>query len=198
MQFLADIETVCEECQGKRFRPEVLEIRFRDRSVDDILQMTSEQAFRFFSGHYRIQTKLNAMRQSGLGYLRLGQALSTLSGGEAQRLRIASMLAGIPIEESENAASNRKPAKLMQAGRTLFLFDEPSSGLHPHDVDGLIQCLDFLLQTGHSVIVIDHHRSLIQHADWMLQMGPGPGQRGGQIIDSGPLPCGERSDITGK
>jgi excinuclease ABC subunit A len=198
MQFLADIETVCEECQGKRFRPEVLEVRFRDRSVDDILQMTSEQAFRFFSGHYRIQTKLNAMRQSGLGYLRLGQALSTLSGGEAQRLRIAAMLAGIPIEETDNAAGNRKPAKLMQAGRTLFLFDEPSSGLHPHDVDGLIQCLDFLLQTGHSVIVIDHHRSLIRHADWMLQMGPGPGQRGGQIMYSGPIPSGEHSAIGGQ
>ncbi len=184
MQFLADIETVCEECEGKRFRPEVIDVRYRDRSIHDILNMTSEQAFRFFNGHYRIQTRLNAMRQAGLGYLRLGQSLSTLSGGEVQRLRIAAMLAGVPIEETDTPAGNRKPAKLTQSGRTLFLFDEPSSGLHPHDVDGLIRCLDFLLQTGHSVVVIDHDASLIRHADWVVEMGPGPGSLGGKVVHS--------------
>lgn len=186
MQFLADIETVCEACEGKRFRPEVIDVRYRDRSVYDILNMTAEQAFRFFNGHYRIQTRLNAMRQAGLGYLRLGQSLSTLSGGEVQRLRIAAMLAGVPIEETDTPAGNRKSAKLTQSGRTLFLFDEPSSGLHPHDVDGLIRCLDFLLQTGHSVVVIDHDSSLIRHADWVVEMGPGPGCLGGNVMHSAP------------
>lgn len=186
MQFLADIETVCEECSGRRFRPEVLEIRYRDRSVFDILNMTADEAFTFFNGHHRIQQRLNAIRQTGLGYLRLGQPLSTISGGEAQRLRIAAMLAGIPLADGEVAAENRKAAQLAKSGRTLFLLDEPSVGLHMQDIDRLVGCIDFLLQTGHSVIVIDHDRALISQADWEIEMGPGPGQQGGTIVRSSP------------
>ncbi len=184
MQFLADIETVCEECSGRRFRPEVLEIRYRDRSVFDILNMTADEAFTFFNGHHRIQQRLNAIRQTGLGYLRLGQPLSTISGGEAQRLRIAAMLAGIPLADGEVTAENRKAAQLARSGRTLFLLDEPSVGLHMQDIDRLVGCIDFLLQTGHSVIVIDHDQALISQADWEIRMGPGPGQNGGQIVCS--------------
>lgn len=186
MQFLADIETVCEECSGRRFRPEVLEVRYRDRSVFDILNMTADEAFSFFNGHHRIQQRLNAIRQTGLGYLRLGQPLSTISGGEAQRLRIAAMLAGIPLSGGEVAAENRKAAQLARSGRTLFLLDEPSVGLHMQDIERLVSCIDFLLQTGHSVIVIDHDQALISQADWEIEMGPGPGKRGGQIVRSGP------------
>ena len=186
MQFLADIETVCEECSGRRFRPEVLEIRYRDRSVYDILNMTADEAFTFFNGHHRIQQRLNAIRQTGLGYLRLGQPLSTISGGEAQRLRIAAMLAGIPLADGEVAAENRKAAQLAKSGRTLFLLDEPSVGLHMQDIERLLGCIDFLLQTGHSVIVIDHDQALISQADWEIEMGPGPGKLGGQIVQSGP------------
>ena len=186
MQFLADIETVCEECSGRRFRPEVLEIRYRDRSVYDILNMTADEAFTFFNGHHRIQQRLNAIRQTGLGYLRLGQPLSTISGGEAQRLRIAAMLAGIPLADGEVAAENRKAAQLAKSGRTLFLLDEPSVGLHMQDIDRLLGCIDFLLQTGHSVIVIDHDQALICQADWEIEMGPGPGKHGGKVIRSGP------------
>lgn len=186
MQFLADIETVCEECNGRRFRPEVLEIRYRDRSVYDILNMTADEAFTFFNGHHRIQQRLNAIRQTGLGYLRLGQPLSTISGGEAQRLRIAAMLAGIPLANGEVAAENRKGSKLSNSGRTLFLLDEPSVGLHMQDIERLIGCIDFLLQTGHSVIVIDHDRTLVSQADWEIELGPGPGKQGGQIVRSGP------------
>lgn len=186
MQFLADIETVCEECNGRRFRPEVLEVRYRDRSVFDILNMTADEAFTFFNGHHRIQQRLNAIRQTGLGYLQLGQPLSTISGGEAQRLRIAAMLAGIPLSDGEVAAENRKAAHLAKSGRTLFLLDEPSVGLHMHDIERLTGCIDFLLQTGHSVIVIDHDQALISQADWEIEIGPGPGKQGGQIVRSGP------------
>ncbi len=186
MQFLADIETVCEECSGRRFRPEVLEIRYRDRSVYDILNMTADEAFTFFNGHHRIQQRLNAIRQTGLGYLRLGQPLSTISGGEAQRLRIAAMLAGIPLADGEVAAENRKAAQLAKSGRTLFLLDEPSVGLHMQDIERLVGCIDFLLQTGHSVIVIDHDQTLISRADWDIEMGPGPGKLGGLVVRSGP------------
>lgn len=187
MQFLADIETTCEECGGQRFRPEVIEVRYRDRSIYDILNMTADEAFRFFNGHHRIQTRLNAMRQSGLGYLRLGQSLATLSGGESQRLRLAAMLAGIPLTEGETAALNRKSSGLVRSGRTLFLLDEPSCGLHPHDIDALVTSLDFLVQTGHSVVVIEHDPQLLRHADWNIQLGPGPGRFGGLIVHSGPV-----------
>ena len=184
MQFLADIQTTCEECSGRRFRPEVLEIRYRDRSVHEILCMTSDEAFTFFNGQHRIQQRLNAVRQVGLGYLRLGQPLSTVSGGEAQRLRIAALLAGIPPEDGDTAARNRKAAALTKAGRTLFLLDEPCSGLHLQDIERLRTCLDFLLQTGHSVIVIDHDPALISHADHHIQLGPGAGRLGGQVVKS--------------
>ena len=182
MQFLADIQTTCEECGGRRFRPEVLEIRYRDRSVHEILCMTGDEAFTFFNGHHKIQQRLNAMRQVGLGYLRLGQPLSTVSGGEAQRLRIAALLAGIPLEDGDTAAQNRKTAVLAKVGRTLFLLDEPCSGLHLQDIERLRRCLDFLLQTGHSVIVIDHDPALISHADHIIQLGPGAGRHGGHLV----------------
>jgi excinuclease ABC subunit A len=184
MQFLADIETVCEECHGRRFRPEVIEIRYRDRSVSDILDMTADEAFTFFNGHHRIQQRLNAVRQSGLGYLRLGQPLSTVSGGEAQRLRIAAMLAGVPLTDGDTAAKNRQASQLTRSGRTLFLLDEPSSGLHLQDIDRLLNCIDFLLQMGHSVIVIDHDEFLTSRADWHIEMGPGAGKLGGRIVRS--------------
>ncbi len=184
MQFLADIETPCEECGGRRFRPDVIEIRYRDRSVFDILNMTADEAFSFFNGHHRIQQRLNAVRQTGLGYLRLGQSLNTISGGEAQRLRVAALLAGIPLSEGDTSAENRKAATLTRFGRTLFLLDEPSSGLHMQDIDRLLNCIDFLLQTGHSVIVVDHDNFLISQADWQIEMGPGPGKLGGQVMRS--------------
>ncbi len=184
MQFLADIQTTCEECNGRRFRPDVLEIRYRDRSVHEILRMTGDEAFTFFNGHHKIQQRLNAVRQVGLGYLRLGQPLSTVSGGEAQRLRIAALLAGIPLEDGDTAAQNRKAGALTRAGRTLFLLDEPCSGLHLQDIERLRTCLDFLLQTGHSVIVIDHDPALTSHADHIIQLGPGAGRLGGQVVMS--------------
>ncbi|MCA9033489.1 MAG: excinuclease ABC subunit UvrA [Planctomycetaceae bacterium] len=182
MQFLADIQTTCEQCQGRRFRPDVLEVRYRDRSIFDILQMTSDEAFAFFNGHKRIQQRLNAMRQAGLGYLRLGQPLSTLSGGEAQRLRIASLLAGVPLSETESATTDGKKKRGRDGGRSLFILDEPSTGLHMDDIDRLMTCLNYLVQTGHSVVLIEHDDYLLSKVDYTIQMGPGAGRAGGRII----------------
>lgn len=184
MQFLADIDTPCSTCGGHRFLPEILEIRYRDRGVHEILQMTCDDAFRFFHGQYRIQHRLNAMKQAGLAYLPLGQPLSTVSGGEAQRLRIAAILAGVPCD-LDPVTSSSAP-RLTRSGRTLFVLDEPSCGLHPADVDRLVECLQFLLQTGHSIVVIDHDPRLLQHAQWQIHLGPGPGRHGGKIIHSAP------------
>ena len=121
MQFLADIQTTCEECSGRRYRPEVLEIRYRDRSVYEILCMTGDESFTFFNGHHRVQQRLNAMRQAGLGYLRLGQPLSTVSGGEAQRLRIAALLAGIPTGKWRNVCKKSQSCRTHR-NRSYFVF----------------------------------------------------------------------------
>ena len=184
MQFLADIQTTCEACSGRRFRPDVLEVRYRDRSIHDILKMTVEQAFTFFNGHRRIQQRLNALRQAGLGYIRLGQPVSTLSGGEAQRLRIAALLAGVAFEGDDLPVSARAAAAKKTTQRTLFILDEPSTGLHLQDIAALMKCLNHLVEIGHSVIVIEHDREVIRHANHIIELGPGPGKLGGQIIRS--------------
>lgn len=186
MQFLADIDTPCSQCSGKRFLPEILEIRYRDRSAHEILQMTADDAFRFFHGQYQIQHRLNAMKQAGLSYLPLGQPLNTLSGGEAQRLRIAAVLAGVPLDHEPTGNARTQP-RLTRSGRTLFVLDEPTVGLHPSDVRRLIECLGFLLQTGHSVIVIDHDPLLIANSDWEIRLGPAAGKYGGRVIHAGPV-----------
>ena len=180
MQFLADIQTTCEACAGRRFRPDVLEIRYRDRSIDDILQMTVEEGFVFFNGHRRIQQRLNALRQAGLSYLRLGQPVGTLSGGESQRVRIASLLAGVPLDDDLPVAGKR------EGQGTLFLLDEPSTGLHMRDIDALMKCLHHLVEIGHSVVIIEHNPRVLRQSDYQLVIGPGPGRRGGQIVSAGP------------
>lgn len=181
MQFLADIETTCEACSGRRFRPDVLDVRYRDRSIYDILQMTADTAFTFFNGNRRIQQRLNALRQAGLGYIRLGQPASTLSGGEAQRLRIAALLAGVDINE-DGQLTNAGKVSRPQAQGTLFILDEPSTGLHLQDIAALMKCLNHLVDIGHSVIVIEHDQEVIRRADHVIQMGPGPGKQGGQMM----------------
>jgi excinuclease ABC subunit A len=185
MQFLADIEMTCEECSGRRFRPEVIDIRYRNRSIDQVLDMTAGEAFTFFHAQPRIQSRLNALRQAGLDYLRLGQPLTTLSGGEVQRLRLAALLAGVPLAEGEVAAGNRRESGRTRAGRTLFLLDEPSVGLHAADLDRLQDCFTHLLQTGHSIVFVDHNPRLIAAADWRIELGPGAGRYGGRIVFNG-------------
>ena len=167
MQFLADVYMKCPECQGKRYRREVLDILYRGKSIADVLDMTVREAFAFFRGQRKVQVGLQRLIDVGLDYVRLGQAANTLSGGEAQRLKLAGHL----------AAGGRN--------RTLFLLDEPTTGLHFSDVVKLLDCFDALLDQGHSLIVVEHNLQLIQAADYILDVGPGAADNGGQIVTQG-------------
>jgi len=170
MVFMADIYVPCEVCRGRRFRPEVLDVRVKGRSIADILEITVDEAIRFFVKEDRLGQTLWYLQQVGLGYLRLGQAATTLSGGEAQRLKIARELAG---------ASGKK-------GRKLYLLDEPTTGLAGADVKKLLAVLDRLVAAGNTVLVIEHNLDVIKSADWVLDMGPEAGGRGGRLVVAGP------------
>ena len=169
MVFMADVYVPCDVCQGRRFRREVLDVRVRGRSIADILDMTVDAAMRFFIRERRLGQALWHLQQVGLGYLRLGQAATTLSGGEAQRMKIARELIG--------------PGG--RAGRKLYLLDEPTTGLSGPDVKRLLDVLDALVEAGNTVVVIEHNLELIKSADHVIEMGPGPGARGGRIIAAG-------------
>jgi excinuclease ABC subunit A len=167
MQFMADVLKRCDECHGTRFKPSVLEVKYRDRNISDVLSMTVEEAFGFFRGRKRVQSRLKLLIDAGLGYIELGQPVGTMSIGEAQRLRLASFLA---------TGSSR---------RTLFVMDEPTSGLHPVDVLRLIESFNALIDVGHSLIVIEHNTLMMAHADHVIDIGPGPADDGGQIVATG-------------
>ena len=170
MHFMAAVTVRCDACQGRRFRPEVLEVTFRGKNVDQVLDLTIEQAHAFFHGHDRLRRRLQVLMDAGLGYLRLGQSTSTLSGGEAQRLKLASFL-DRPLSDAPE----------------LYLFDEPTTGLHLADIDVLYRTLRRLVQRGDSVIVVEHSPDLIARADWVVDLGPGGGSHGGRLLFSGPL-----------
>ncbi len=172
MQFLSDVYVACPQCNGRRFRPEILGVRYRDRNVDDILQMTVDQALAFFGNRRPIVNALTPLATVGLGYLRLGQPLNTLSGGEAQRLKLSRFL-GTGPKENGNAA-----------GR-LLIFDEPTTGLHFEDIRILLEALQALVDRGHSVLVIEHNLDVIKSADWVIDLGPEGGDRGGRIVAAG-------------
>ena len=170
MQFMADIELECETCKGTRFKNEILEIKFDEKNIADILHMTVDEALEFFTenGETKIVTKLKPLQEVGLGYLQLGQSSSTLSGGEAQRVKLASFLVkGVTTE------------------KTLFIFDEPSTGLHFHDINKLLTSLQALIELGHSVIVIEHQPDIIKSADFIIDIGPEAGKYGGEVVFAG-------------
>jgi excinuclease ABC subunit A len=167
MQFLADIEAVCEECNGLRYKQETLEVRCRGRSIAEVLDMTIEEARDFFAGEKAILKKLGVLEEVGLGYIRLGQSSSTLSGGEAQRLKLASFITRADAEH------------------TLFIFDEPTTGLHFDDINKLNACFGKLLEQGNSLVIIEHNPDIILQADWIIDLGPGAGDRGGEIVAEG-------------
>ncbi len=169
MQFLEDIIITCEACGGKRFRPEILKVKYRDKNISEVLNMTVDEAIPFFQSHHRILSKLQILKEVGLGYLTLGQSTNTLSGGESQRLKLAQH-----IGQS-------------QEGRNLFIFDEPTTGLHMADVELLLMTFGKLLFQGHSIIVIEHNLDLIQCADYIIDLGPEGGEEGGSIIAEGDL-----------
>lgn len=167
MHFLADVQMRCPECRGTRYRADILKATYRDRSIADVLDMSAAEAFDFFRGAEKVQAKLQRMLDVGLGYLSLGQSASTLSSGEGQRLKLAEFL----------ASSTRK--------RTLFVMDEPTTGLHDDDLVRLVDCLDALLHDGHSLIVIEHNPLLMLSADHIIDLGPGGGDQGGTIVAAG-------------
>ena len=171
MQFMADVHLGCDACEGKRFKKEVLEVKFHDKSIFDILEMTVSDALAFFKLHGEIKLcqKIQALEDVGLGYVALGQSSSTLSGGEAQRIKLASFL----------VKGNTKD-------KTLFIFDEPTTGLHFHDINRLLGAFNALLDKGHSMVVIEHNIDLIKCADHIIDLGPGGGIHGGQVIAQGP------------
>ena len=168
MQFLADVELVCEECKGMRFKPSLLEVRYKGRSIHNVLNMTVREALLFFGNVNRIATRLRVLDDVGLGYLRLGQSATTLSGGEAQRVKLASYLAKRTSE------------------RTLYIFDEPTTGLHFDDINRLLAAFRHLIEAGGSIIIIEHNLDVIKSADWIIDLGPEGGDEGGYVVAQGP------------
>ena len=181
MQFMADISLQCDECKGQRFKDDVLQVRFKEKNIYDILEMTVDEAMDFFQGSpagERIVKKLTPLQRVGLGYVKLGQSSSTLSGGEAQRVKLASFL-----------------SKGTNAPATLFIFDEPTTGLHVHDVKKLMASFQALIEAGHSIVVIEHHPDVMKMADWLIDLGPGGGPDGGQVVFEG-IPYDLKSNTT--
>ena len=170
MVFMADVQLHCETCNGKRFKKEVLEVAFEGKNINDILTLTIDDAIAFFTEHKqtKITQKLQPLQDVGLGYVQLGQSSSTLSGGEAQRIKLASFL-----------------VKGATKDKALFVFDEPTTGLHFHDIKKLLASFDALIEKGHSIIVIEHNLDLIKCADWIIDLGPEGGENGGQLLGAG-------------
>lgn len=168
MQFLADVHLECEECHGKRFRQEVLDVQYNGKNIYEILSLTIEEALDFFKDHKKIIDKIRPLSEVGLGYVQLGQSSSTLSGGEAQRVKLASFLGQEKSTE-----------------KILFIFDEPTTGLHFHDIQKLMKALNALVEKGHSVVVVEHNIDVIKCADWVIDLGPEAGKHGGNLVFEG-------------
>ena len=182
MQFLADVELVCEECKGARFKPEILQVRYRGKNIHDVLNLTIKESLQFFAGIPKIVEKLRALEEVGLGYLRLGQSATTLSGGEAQRMKLAAHLQ--PASRAVGKSSNGND--LLRRRRILYIFDEPTTGLHFDDVSKLLSAFRRLIQAGGSIVVIEHNLEVVRTADWVIDLGPEGGDRGGYVVGSGP------------
>ena len=168
MQFMADLHLRCEECNGKKFKEEVLEVEFKHKSIFDVLELTVDEAIKFFDGQKSIINKLLPLQEVGLGYIKLGQSSNSLSGGEAQRIKLATFL-----------------AKSQSKEKVLFIFDEPTTGLHFHDIKKLLKSFNALIDKGHSIVVIEHNLDVVKCADWVIDLGPEGGDRGGELMFAG-------------
>jgi excinuclease ABC subunit A len=173
MQFMADVHLECESCKGMRFKDEVLEVRYLNKNIYDILELRVEEAIDFFSNgkgntEKRIVEKLKPLLDVGLGYVKLGQSSSTLSGGESQRVKLAYFLS------HQNTSDSR-----------MFIFDEPTTGLHFHDINKLMDSFNALIKKGHTILIIEHNLEIIKSADWIIDLGPEGGEKGGEIVFEG-------------
>ena len=179
MQFMADVTMVCEACGGRRFKPDILEVRYKGKNVDDILNLSVEEAIEFFGSQEdqaakRIAERLKPLVDVGLSYIKLGQSSSTLSGGESQRIKLAYFLS-----LNDTASKSSKQQKI------LFIFDEPTTGLHFYDVEKLLKSFDALLAKGHTIVVVEHNLDVIRTADWVIDLGPEAGDDGGHLVFAG-------------
>ena len=183
MQFLADVELICDECKGTRYKPQILEIRYKGKNIHDVLNMTVREGMKFFAETPRLTEKLRVLDEVGLGYLRLGQSATTLSGGEAQRMKLAAHLhAGGRATTYATEGGDTRRLK----SRMLYIFDEPTTGLHFDDVSKLLFAFRRLIDAGGSIIVIEHNLEVIKTADWVIDLGPEGGDRGGRVVGAGP------------
>lgn len=176
MQFLADVHLVCEVCGGKKFKEEVLEVTYKEKNINDVLEMSVDEAMEFFGDDTKagsdVAKKIKPLSDVGLGYIKLGQSSDTLSGGEAQRVKLASFL-----------------GKGKGQGHVLFIFDEPTTGLHFNDIKKLLTSFNALIEQGHSILVIEHNTDVIRSADWVIDLGPEAGDGGGNLVYAG-IPAG--------
>ena len=182
MHFLPDVYVPCDVCHGKRYNRETLEVTYKDKNISDVLNMTVEEAHEFFNAVPSIARRLQTLLDVGLGYIRLGQSATTLSGGEAQRVKLS-------LELSKR-----------DTGRTLYILDEPTTGLHFHDIDMLLKVIHRLRDQGNTVVIIEHNLDVIKTADWIVDLGPEGGAGGGQIIATGTPEdiAKEKASMTGK
>jgi excinuclease ABC subunit A len=165
--FLPSVYSPCPTCHGQRYNADTLQVKYRDKNIADVLGMTVDAAFEFFADEVHVRRALDVVRQVGLGYLRLGQPATELSGGEAQRIKLATEL------------------QRAQHGNSLYVLDEPTTGLHPSDVERLVAQLDGLVEAGNTVVVVEHDMRVIAGSDWIIDMGPGAGEEGGHIVIAG-------------
>jgi excinuclease ABC subunit A len=182
MQFLADVELLCEDCKGTRYKPEILAVRYRGKNIHDVLNMTVKEALGFFTGVPKLVDKLRVLEEVGLGYLRLGQSATTLSGGEAQRMKLA---AHLQPHTRDSLRKNSDGTALKRRSHMLYIFDEPTTGLHFDDVSKLLAAFKKLIDAGGSIVVIEHNLDVIKVADWVIDLGPEGGERGGEVVAVG-------------
>jgi len=182
MHFLPDIYVKCDNCKGSRYNRETLEVRYNGKSISNILNMTVDEASEFFTNIPIIKEKLSMLKRVGLGYLQLGQSATTLSGGEAQRIKLS------------------KELSRRATGKTIYILDEPTTGLHFEDVRKLLEVLHALVDSGNTVVVIEHNLDIIKTADWIIDLGPEGGEKGGKIIAEGPPEklVRKKQSLTGK
>jgi excinuclease ABC subunit A len=183
MQFLADVELICDECKGTRYKPQILEIHYKGKNIHEVLNLTIREALKFFAEIPRLTEKLRVLDEVGLGYLRLGQSATTLSGGEAQRMKLAAHLQPGTRPVNRTAEGGNSPKRKRQ---TLYIFDEPTTGLHFDDVSKLLSAFRRLIDAGGSIVVIEHNLEVIKTADWVIDLGPEGGARGGNLVGVGP------------